>query len=87
MAALDFYAGGSYQRRVGKDFNLGLCQTAVQKCVAEVTDALNNPAILLRHIAFPSNSEERLAVMRVDINHLILQIHGCLWLPRCCGLY
>ncbi|KAL0811807.1 hypothetical protein ABMA28_009235 [Loxostege sticticalis] len=58
-----FYAGGSYQRRVGKDFNLGLCQTAVHKCVAEVTDALNNPAIL-RHIAFPSNREERMAVMR-----------------------
>ncbi|XP_063838174.1 putative nuclease HARBI1 [Ostrinia nubilalis] len=64
MAALDFYAGGSYQRRVGKDFNLGLCQTAVHKCVAEVTEALNKPEILQRHIAFPGNREERMAVMK-----------------------
>ncbi|XP_045767780.1 putative nuclease HARBI1 [Maniola jurtina] len=64
MAALDFYAGGSYQRRVGKDYNLGLCQTAVHKCVAEVTDALNQSEVLLRHIKFPSSTEERRTILK-----------------------
>ncbi|KAL0852377.1 hypothetical protein ABMA28_000574 [Loxostege sticticalis] len=55
LAALQFYATGSCsnQRCVGNDFNLGLLQTSVSDCLAEVTEALNQPQILRKNFGFP----------------------------------
>lgn len=64
LAALAFFASGSYQRNVGAYALLGLAQPTVSKCVREVTDALNHPSILGKYIKFPMNQRERDIVSR-----------------------
>ncbi|VEN46497.1 unnamed protein product, partial [Callosobruchus maculatus] len=56
LCALNFYGQGSYQKGVGSDAHLGLSQAAVSKTINEVTDALNNPAILPQFIQFPTTA-------------------------------
>ncbi|KAI4455776.1 hypothetical protein MML48_9g00002260 [Holotrichia oblita] len=58
LTALRFFASGSYQLDIGRNLNLGLSQSSVSRCVAEVSDALNNQQILDQFIRFPQNYEE-----------------------------
>lgn len=64
LAALQYYAFGGYQRSVGNDYKLGLAQQTVSACLAEVTNALNEPHILRKYIKFPRTETERVHVSR-----------------------
>lgn len=58
LTALRFYATGSYQRSIGQDFNFGLSQTSVHRCIKAVTDAIDvhlSPVF----IKFPNSRELR----------------------------
>lgn len=57
LAALRFYAVGSYQRCIGQDFYSGLSQTTVHRCVKSVSQALAH--IAADYVIFPSTREER----------------------------
>ncbi|KAJ8932215.1 hypothetical protein NQ314_014835 [Rhamnusium bicolor] len=54
FTALRFFATGSYQRSIGEDFNLILSQTAVHRCIHEVTDLMNEHLPRLK-INFPQD--------------------------------
>lgn len=56
--ALNFIATGSYQNCVGNHINMSMSQASVSKSLAEVVDALNQPAILNKYVKFPSNTSE-----------------------------
>ncbi|KAJ3662030.1 hypothetical protein Zmor_006397 [Zophobas morio] len=58
LAALRFYAGGSYQADVGYNAYIGVSQQSVSQSVREVTEALNRPEILNTVIKFPRNFQE-----------------------------
>ncbi|KAF5270785.1 hypothetical protein FQR65_LT17802 [Abscondita terminalis] len=55
LAALHFYAQGSYQKAVGQDYSLGLSQSSVSRCIKDVNTALEN---LYHLIKFPTTEEE-----------------------------
>ncbi|XP_018572113.1 putative nuclease HARBI1 [Anoplophora glabripennis] len=55
LTALRFFASGSYQTDIGLNLHLGVSQSSVSRCVAEVTDALNRPEVFNRFIRFPWN--------------------------------
>lgn len=57
FTALRFYATGSYQRCVGQEYYSGMSQTAVHRCVHEVTQALAN--ISNQFISLPNTQDER----------------------------
>ncbi|CAG9563655.1 unnamed protein product [Danaus chrysippus] len=61
LAAVRFYAVGSYQRFVGQDYNIVLAQRTVSKVVKEVSYAIVH-RLLNVYIKFPSTAEERRAV-------------------------
>lgn len=57
LAALYFFATGSYQRTIGQSWNLSMSQQAVSKCVQEVSE------LIVAHLAndwikFPTTQEE-----------------------------
>lgn len=59
LAALFFFANGSYQRVIGHSHILSMGQTTVSKCITEVS------ALILEHLAdtwisFPNSQEEKL---------------------------
>nr|CAD7418940.1 unnamed protein product [Timema cristinae] len=41
LAALRFFAGGSYQTSVGQDSNLCIHQSSVSRAITEVSNAIN----------------------------------------------
>jgi hypothetical protein len=58
LAALRFYAAGSYQADVGYNCFVGISQQSVSNAFHEVTEALNQPQILNNtYIKFPNNLE------------------------------
>lgn len=57
LASLNFYASGSYQRRVGMDAFVMLSQTTVSKCVTQISKVITNE-LGPRYIRFPQTSEE-----------------------------
>ncbi|CAG9571521.1 unnamed protein product [Danaus chrysippus] len=61
LAAVRFYAVGSYQRCVGQDYNIVLAQRTVSKVVKEVSHAIVH-RLLNVYIKFSSTTEERRAV-------------------------
>lgn len=63
LAALRFYATGSYQRSVGQDMTVSITQPAVSACIASVSKAIND-ALLRRYCSFPRSVEEVAHVKR-----------------------
>ncbi|XP_048484566.1 putative nuclease HARBI1 [Plutella xylostella] len=64
LAALSFYAHGSYQKTAGASHWHCMSQPTFSKCLDEVTLALNNINILKKFIKFPSTEGERELLMR-----------------------
>lgn len=58
MAALQFYAQGSYQRSIGNQSHLNISQTTTSHCIHVVTDAINR-RLLRRWVKFPMTEEDR----------------------------
>ncbi|KAJ3641982.1 hypothetical protein Zmor_028450 [Zophobas morio] len=58
LAALRFFAGGSYQLDVGGNYTVGLSQPSVSRAIHEIIDAFNTPFMLNRFIKFPQTIEE-----------------------------
>lgn len=56
--ALEFFGNGSYQTNVGYNVFCGVSQSSVSRCITEVTNALNEPAIFNSWIRFPRTQQE-----------------------------
>lgn len=52
LAALRFYASGSYQLSVGQNFLFGLSQPSVSRSVTQVSNLINE-LLMGQHIRFP----------------------------------
>ncbi|XP_071439217.1 putative nuclease HARBI1 [Hetaerina americana] len=63
LAALRFFAVGSYQRNVGRDFLISLSQPAMSRAIKDVATGINE---VLGHkwIKFPTTAAKRSAVMK-----------------------
>lgn len=57
LAALRFYASGSYQEVTGSNIYVGMSQSSVSRSIEEITNALNSDEIVNRWIQFPHNLE------------------------------
>jgi len=64
LTALRFFASGSYQLDIGDNRSSALSQSSVSRCIAEVSNALNQPDIIKRYISFPDSFEKLNAVRR-----------------------
>ncbi|CAI6359061.1 unnamed protein product [Macrosiphum euphorbiae] len=66
LTALGFFASGSYELDIGDNRSSALSQPSVSRCIAEVSNALNQPDIhiLKRYISFPDSFEKLNAVRR-----------------------
>ncbi|CAH2088804.1 unnamed protein product [Euphydryas editha] len=64
LAALSFYASGSYQRNVGASSLFNMSQPSFSRCLQEVTNALNIEQVLLKYIKFPFSRREREVIMK-----------------------
>ncbi|XP_068082047.1 uncharacterized protein [Anabrus simplex] len=63
LTALRFYATGSYQGAVGEEWELGVSQPSVSRCVRAVTRSINE--LLLRQwVYFPMTAEERYSAVQ-----------------------
>ncbi|XP_034248556.1 putative nuclease HARBI1 [Thrips palmi] len=60
LAALRFYATGSYQEAVGESYDLALSQPSISRCVRDVTNAINQ-RLLRRWVKFPMTPNDRYA--------------------------
>lgn len=58
MAALRFFAAGSYQMDIGENQHASVSQPSVSRIIEEVTVAFCNPAIFDRYVNFPKNFSE-----------------------------
>lgn len=58
LTALRFYASGSYQQDIGENKASSMSQSAVSQCITEVTEALNQPVVISKHVYFPRTIEE-----------------------------
>lgn len=56
-SALNFYASGSYQRRVGQDAFASISQTCVSKCITSISKAIATK-LMDKYIVFPQTIEE-----------------------------
>ncbi|CAB3252712.1 unnamed protein product [Arctia plantaginis] len=57
LCALSFLATGSYQRIVGVTQHLA--QRTASRCIKQVVDALNHPAVMAKWIEFPKTRQDR----------------------------
>ncbi|CAH0730568.1 unnamed protein product, partial [Brenthis ino] len=64
LCAVSFLATGSYQRIVGITHNLP--QRTTSRCIRQVVDALNHPAIMAKWIVFPKTRQDRGCKTRVS---------------------
>ncbi|KAF2891346.1 hypothetical protein ILUMI_14827, partial [Ignelater luminosus] len=55
---LRFYASGSYQFDTASNKHFCMTQSSASRCINEVTEALNQDAVLNRCIRFPRNMNE-----------------------------
>lgn len=60
LCALSFLATGSYQRIVGVTQHLA--QRTASRCIKQVVDALNDPAIMAKWIVFPKTRQHRASI-------------------------
>ncbi|KAK4874373.1 hypothetical protein RN001_013733 [Aquatica leii] len=58
LAALRFYASGSYQEITGSNSFVAISQSSMSRCIKEVTNALNRPEILGMTVRYPLTIEE-----------------------------
>ncbi|KAI4466824.1 nucleotidase-related [Holotrichia oblita] len=58
LSCLLFFAHGSYQSCIGGNFNLGLSQQAMSKCLSNITNAIVEN-LLQTWIVFPQTEQER----------------------------
>ncbi|XP_060809565.1 putative nuclease HARBI1 [Amyelois transitella] len=78
LVALSFYATGSYQRIVGRNYGTAMSQQSVSRCIKEVTNAFNQIIILQKYIKFPTNVNERNAIkMKFYEKYGIPGVIGC----------
>lgn len=76
LAALRFYASGSYQEITGSNSFIAISQASMSRCTKEVTNALNRREILSRIVHYPSTIEELEALRtRQVMVRWIMQIH------------
>lgn len=61
LAALNFYASGSYQRRAGGDLTAAMCQSALSGVIRQVTRAIVT-ILLPQWVKFPVTPAARNAV-------------------------
>ncbi|KAJ8711814.1 hypothetical protein PYW08_008768 [Mythimna loreyi] len=59
LCTLSFLANGSYQKIIKENIRTYLSQSSASRCINEVVEALNNPAIVKKYIRFPQNIQER----------------------------
>lgn len=59
MAAISFYATGKFQKSVAGKTDPNITQYFVSTAVTQVTEALNHPTIVKKHIHFPHLRDER----------------------------
>ncbi|XP_063913264.1 putative nuclease HARBI1 [Zophobas morio] len=79
LAALRFFAGGSYQLDVGGNYTVGLSQPSVSRAIHEIIDAFNTPFMLYRFIKFPQTIEELTNIrQRFFIKFGLPGIIGCI---------
>lgn len=71
LTALQFYGHGSYQKIVGQDFFIPMCQSCVSVYLDEVTNAIIN--CLSHIISFPKSNAE--------ITQKKNRIHDKNWIP------
>ncbi|XP_045760645.1 putative nuclease HARBI1, partial [Maniola jurtina] len=64
LAALHFYATGTYQRPIGTSIFNTMSQPCFSRCLREVTDALNAREVLTKYIKFPASQRERETIMQ-----------------------
>lgn len=57
LSALNFYAGGSYQRRVGRDAHNYVCQSIVSRSVRNISDLISKH-LGPKYVKFPQSDEE-----------------------------
>lgn len=60
LTALRFYAVGCYQGAIGEQWDLCVSQPTVSRCVAAVTDGINEQ-LLRQWVKFPMTPEDRYA--------------------------
>ncbi|KAJ8911212.1 hypothetical protein NQ315_014924 [Exocentrus adspersus] len=58
LAALQFFGCGSYQTPIGYNEIFGLSQSSISRCIAEVVNALNEPAVINAWVKFPRTRRE-----------------------------
>nr|XP_049706058.1 putative nuclease HARBI1 [Helicoverpa armigera] len=59
LCTLSFLASGSYQKVIKEGIRTYLSQPSASRCINEVVEALNNPAVVKKYIRFPQNQQER----------------------------
>lgn len=57
LLTLNFYAYGSYQTGIGKNFSFAVSQSTVSRIINNVTDIICNHLLHLK-VKFPENDEE-----------------------------
>lgn len=57
LATLNFYASGSYQRRVGMDAFTCLSQTVISRCISHISYIIGNK-MSKKYVTFPTSAEE-----------------------------
>ncbi|XP_029178453.1 putative nuclease HARBI1 [Nylanderia fulva] len=79
LAALRFYASGSYQNCIGKNIHMAISQPSISRCVRNVTNILNRPEIFNTWVCFPNNLQ-KLQQLRNKfwIKHRFPGVIGCI---------
>ncbi|CAH1382911.1 unnamed protein product [Tenebrio molitor] len=68
LIALNFFASGSYQNSVAYNLFWAVSQSTVSRCITEVVNALNQPAIFNTWVKFP-NTLRQLETIREEFYH------------------
>lgn len=72
LCAISFLATGSYQRIVGITHNLP--QRTTSRCIRQVVDALNHPAVMGKWIVFPKTRQDRGYIKQECVSYYIFTI-------------
>ncbi|XP_071652224.1 putative nuclease HARBI1 [Temnothorax longispinosus] len=79
LAALRFYASGSYQNCIGKNIHMAISQPSISRCIRNVTNILNLLEIFNNWVRFSNNLQELQQLRnKFWINHRFLGAIGCI---------
>ncbi|XP_018311535.1 putative nuclease HARBI1 [Mycetomoellerius zeteki] len=79
LAALRFFASGSYQNCIGHNIHTAISQPSVSRCIRNVTNILNLPEIFNNWVRFPHNIQELQQLRnKFWINHRFPGAIGCI---------